>query len=78
MSEIDCSEKRYCLYYRTNKRTRWLYADYGGSYASISSAIASLLRMREFVLRFIEYQICDMYDSGNVVLTGIFKKKCLV
>lgn len=34
-------DKRYCLYYRTNKRVRWRYAEYGGRYLTVEDAIAS-------------------------------------
>lgn len=71
MLEIDCPDKRYSLYYRTNKRTKWRYADYGGRYTSIDSAINAL---KTHVIGFVEYQICDMYDDDNIVLTGYLEK----
>lgn len=56
--------KPYCLYYRTNKRTKWRYAEYGGCYNSTDEAVTVL---KEHIKTFAEYIIeCD----GEIIKEG--------
>ena len=62
---MESPERKYCLYCRTNRRTKWRYAEYGGRYETVEKAIE---KAKEHYTEKTEYIVEDMY--GNLVATG--------
>lgn len=55
------------IYYRTNRRTRWEYAEYAGRYASPAEAVKEL--KRRLVGQPAEYLIHNMATDEEVIGT---------
>lgn len=62
---MEFPERIYCIYCRTNRRTKWRYAEYGGRYATVEEAIE---KAKEHYTEKAEYIVEDM--DGNLMATG--------
>lgn len=62
---MEQPERKYCIYCRTNRRTKWRYAEYGGRYETVEQAIE---KAKEHYTEKAEYIVEDM--DGNLVATG--------
>ena len=61
------TDRIYCVYVRTNRRTKWQYAEYGGRYETIEKAIE--VAKNHMGATPFEYQIQTL--DGEVVATDL-------
>lgn len=61
------TDRIYCIYVRTNRRTKWQYAEYGGRYETVEKAIEKMIEHMGDTPY--EYRIENMNDD-EVVATG--------
>lgn len=62
---MEYPERKYCIYCRTNRRVKWIYAEYGGRYETVEQAIQ---KAKDHYHEKAEYIVEDM--DGNLVATG--------
>jgi hypothetical protein len=60
------TDRIYCIYVRTNRRTKWQYAEYGGRWETVEKAIEKMIeRMGDASY---EYRITTI--DGEIIKTG--------
>ena len=62
---MEQPERIYSIYCRTNRRTKWRYAEYGGRYETVEKAIEEA---KKHYTEKAEYIVEDM--EGNLIATG--------